>query len=113
MFRYAVLITLLLISPVLHADGSICGPHPRGWDKDHALIKEADLTPEQVKKALAYVEAAKHPAADAPGELYMLAAAGERIIKGYKLKQAYERRPSPAAKQQFCLWMANHAYWPE
>ncbi len=43
----------------------------------------------------------------------MLAAAGERIIEGYKLKQEYERRPSPAAKRQFCTWMANHAYWPE
>jgi hypothetical protein len=113
MFRFAVPIALLLISPVLYADGPICGPHPRGWDKDHALIEEVDLTLEQVKKAQAYVEAAKRPAPDAPGELEMLAAAGVRIIEGHKLKQEYERRPSPAAKQQFCAWMANYAYWPE
>ncbi len=113
MNRNTVLITLLLISPVLYADGPICGPHPRGWDKDHALIQETDLTPEEVKKAQAYVEAAKHPVPDSPGELYMLAAGGGRTIKGYKLKREYERRPSSAAKQQFCLWMANHAYWPE
>jgi len=43
----------------------------------------------------------------------MLAAAGERIIEGYKLKQQYERQPSPAVKQRFCAWMANHAFWPE
>ncbi len=113
MFRYAVAIALLLISPALYAEGPICGPHPRAWDKDHALIEEAALTPEQVKKAQAHMEAAKHPAPDAPGELEMLAAAGERIVEGYKLKQQYERRPSPAAKQRFCAWMANHAFWPE
>lgn len=113
MFRYAVPITFLLVSPVLQADGPICGPHPRGWDKGHALIQEARLTPGEVKKSRAHIEAAKHPAADAPGELDMLAAAGERIIEGYKLKQEYERQRSPAAKRRFCKWMADHAYWPE
>lgn len=86
MFRYAAPITLLLISPALYAEGPICGPHPRAWDKDHALIEEAALTPEQVKKAQADIEAAKRPAPNAPGEL---------------------------AKQRFCAWMANHAFWPE
>lgn len=113
MFRYIVPILILLISPALLADGSICGPHPRAWDKDHALIKEADLTPEELKKAQVHVEAAKHPTPDSPGELYMLAAAGERIIKGYKLKKEYGHQPSAAAKRKFCAWMANHAYWPE
>ena len=113
MFRYVVPVVLLLISPMLHADGPICGPHPRSWDKEHALIQEADLTPEREKKALAYVEAAKHPAPESPGELYMLAAGGERVINGYKLKREYERQPSFDAKMHFCLWMANHAFWPE
>ena len=77
------------------------------------VIQEADLTPEQVKKAEAHIEAAKHPAPDSPGELEMLAVGGGRIVEGYKLKQEYERSPSPATKKKFCTWMANHAFWPE
>lgn len=106
-------IVLVVTSTIAYADGPICGPHPRAWDQEHALIEEADLTPELVKKAEAYIERAKHPAPDAPGELEMLALAGKRIIEGYKLKQEYERRPSPATKRKFCTWMANHAFWPE
>ena len=92
---------------------SICGPHPRSWDKEHALIEEADLTPEEVKKAEAYIERAKHPPPNPPGEMEMLAGAGERIIEGYKLKREYERHPSAATKKKFCRWMARDAYWPE
>jgi hypothetical protein len=92
---------------------SICGPHPRSWDKEHALIEEADLTPEEVKKAEAWIERAKHPPPNPPGEMEMLAGAGENIIEGYKLKREYERHPSPATKQKFCKWMATAAYWPE
>lgn len=113
LLRGAGSIVLFLAACALHAAGPICGAHPRAWDEDHALIEEADLTAEQIRKAHAYVEAAKHPAPDAPGELEILAAAGERMIEGYRLKQEYERQPSPAAKRKFCAWMADHAYWPE
>ena len=113
MFMRALPIVLGVISTTAHADGPICGPHPRAWDKDHALIEEANLTAESVKKAEADIQALKHPPADAPGELEIFAAAGRAIIEGYKLKQKYEHQPSPAAKQKFCAWMANHAYWPE
>jgi hypothetical protein len=95
------------------ADGPICGPHPRAWDNEHALIQEADLTPAAVKKAQADIQALRHPSPDAPGELEIFAAAGRAIIDGYTLKQEYEREPSSAAKLKFCTWMANHAYWPE
>ena len=104
---------LVVASTLAYADGPICGPHPRAWDQEHALIQEADLTPEQVKKAEAYIEAAKRPAPNSPGELEMLAVGGERIVEGYKLKQEYERQASPATKKKFCTWMANHAFWPE
>lgn len=90
---------------------SICGPHPRSWDKEHALIEEADLTPEEVKKAEADIERAKQP--NPPGQLEMLAAGGGRLIEGYKLKRKYERHPSTATKKKFCKWMATAAYWPE
>jgi hypothetical protein len=109
----ALPILLCLISTAAHADGPICGPHPRARDKDHALIQEADLTPEAVKKARADVRALKNPPPDAPGELEIFAAAGEAIIEGYRLKQEYERNPSPAAKRKFCTWMKNRAFWPE
>lgn len=113
MFLRALPIVLVVTSTTVHASGSICGTHPRAWDKDHALIQEADLTPESVKKAKADIEALRRPAPDAPGELEIFAAAGRAIIEGYKLKQEYQRQPSPAAKQNFCTWMADHAYWPE
>ena len=112
-FLRALPIVLVAASMTAQADGPICGPHPRAWDQDHALIQEADLTPAAVKKAEADIQALKHPPPDAPGELEIFAAAGQAIIEGYKLKQEYERQPSPAAKQKFCIWMANHAYWPE
>ena len=111
--RETLPIVLLVTAMTAHADGPICGPHPRAWDKDHALMEEADLTPAAVRKAQADIEALKHPAPDAPGELEIFAAAGQAIIEGYKLKQEYERRPSPAAQRRFCAWMANHAFWPE
>lgn len=113
MFRRALPIVLVVTSAAAYADGPICGPHPRGWDKEVALIQEGDLTPELVKRARADIERARHPPPDAPGELSMLADAGRRIIKGYRLKRAYERRLSPAAKKRFCTWMANEAFWPE
>lgn len=113
MFLRALLIIVATTSTTAHADGPICGPHPRAWDEDHALIQEADLTPASVRKAKADIQALKHPPPDAPGELEIYAAAGQAIIEGYKLKQEYERQPSPAAKRKFCTWMANHAFWPE
>jgi hypothetical protein len=113
MFRHAVLIALIAMAPVAQADGPICGPHPMSWDKEHALIEEADLTPEEVKKAKAWIERAKHPPPNPPGEMEMLAGAGENIIEGYKLKREYERHPSTATKQKFCKWMATDAFWPE
>jgi hypothetical protein len=113
MFLRVLPIVLVAASVTAHADGPICGPHPRAWDKDHALIQEADLTPASVKKAEADIQALKHPPPDAPGELEIFAAAGRAIIEGHRLKQEYERQPSPTARRNFCAWMANHAYWPE
>lgn len=94
-------------------DGTICGPHPRGWDDGRALIQEADLTPEAVKRAEANIERAKHTAPEALGQLEISAVGGERLIRGYELKQEYQRDPTSAAKERFCLWMANEAFWPE
>lgn len=31
-------------------DGTICGPHPRGWDDGRALIQEADLSLKQLRE---------------------------------------------------------------
>jgi len=107
------LLVFVMISIPAYADGPICGPHPRARDTDHALIQEADLTAEAVKKAEKDIQALKNPPPDAPGELEIFAAVGKKIIDGYKLKLEYQKKPSPAAKKKFCIWMANEAFWPE
>lgn len=48
----------LLLSLGAHA-GDICGPHPRSWDAEHALIEETELTPELVEKSKKRIEEAK------------------------------------------------------
>lgn len=95
------------------SDGAICGPHPRNWDDGHALIREGDLTPEAVKKAEADIRRATLIPAESRGQFELSVVGGERLIRGYELKREYERDPTPVAKERFCLWMANEAFWPE
>ena len=109
-----VLVFTLPLTAQAGSPKSICGPFPKQAPEAEAvrIIKESDLTAQEVQKAVATLEAARDPKWGG-GHRDHLIVGSLRIIQGYMLKYRAEFYKTPESVEKFCMWLAKEAYWPE